>query len=1054
MTKHSCKLRHRSAYRLIIIALVMMTIGLMQSGNAPLGVSVVYAQSATATLSGTVTDERGAVIPGATITVVNTNTKSQRQATTNDQGYFSIPLLPPSAYILRVEGQGFSPVEVNNIVLNVGDQRSLILELKVGTVSTGVTVTDNDSSVETSPSVGTVIDRQMVGNLPLNGRSFQSLISLTPGVTISIPTPTNTGQFSSNGQRTNSNYFSVDGVSANIGISSTDRFGEQSAGSVPALTSFGGTNNLISVDALQEFRIETSTFAPEFGRTPGAQVSLISRSGTREFHGSVFEYYRNDKLDANDYFANRAGLPRAELRQNQFGGVVGGPIILPRFGEGGRPWLNGRAHSFFFFSYEGLRLKQPQTAVTTVPSLRLRQLAPLNIQFLLNAFPIPTGPEIGTTGRSPFTGTYSDQSVLNATSFRIDHNFSDRVSLFGRFNYAPSTSLVRQKQTPDLINSSALKTETLTFGSTQALSSNAFNETRLNYSRSTGATSRALDNYGGAVPVTISQLLPDFTRGLSNISSTIQFFAGTFFIGTFNDNLQRQFNLVDILSYPWGSHNLKVGVDYRRLMPVFRARDYQASYNFRNEADVLAGRASIAQAAGYKNTRPVFNNFSAYFQDTWQQSHRLTLTYGTRWDVNPAPSEAGGLQPWALTSSNPSSAQIAPLGTPLWKTTWGNFAPRAGLSYQLSQKAGRELVLRGGIGLFYDLGNTQGGDAYTNGPFFTFSGTITNVIYPLPLDRAVLPPFPTTQSRGTTFGFDPNLKLPYTWQWNLTAQQSLGTNQMLSISYVAALGRRLLRPQLLFNPTPTFATLQYTDNGASSDYHSMQLQFTRRLSRNFQALASYTWSHSIDDISDETADLTSVRGNSDFDVRQNFSAALHYNSPWKPKGWTGWFLRDWQADLIGHAQSAYPLTPFVQDFAIISGAVVAQWPNVIDGVPLYVSDPTVAGGRRINRAAFRAPSPSTAQGNLGRNLLRGFPTFQIDFALQRSFSLSEQARLTFRAEAFNVFNHPNFGLPVANLSDPLFGQSTQMLGRNLGGLSPIYQIGGPRSIQLSIRLGF
>lgn len=923
-----------------------------------LSVAIVQAQSTSATLSGTVTDENGAVVPGANVTVTNPATGVQRQATTSAEGAFNIPLLPPSTYTILVERQGFATAKLSDVVLNVNANISLNIQLKVGQIG-GDTVNVYDTSlVKTSPSVGTVINREFVENLPLNGRSFQSLISLTPGVTISIPTPTNTGQFSSNGQRTNSNYFSVDGVSANIGISSTDRFGEQSAGSVPALTSFGGTNNLISVDALQEFRIETSTFAPEFGRTPGAQVSLISRSGTRDFHGSIFEYFRNDKLDSNDYFANRAGLPRAELRQNQFGGVVGGPIILPRFGEGGRTWLSGRSHSFFFFSYEGLRLRQPQTAVTTVPALRVRQLAPANIQFLLNAFPIPTGPEVGTTGRAPFTGTYSDDSVLNATSFRLDHNFSDRVSLFGRFNYAPSQSLVRLTRTPNLITASDLNTETLTFGSTQALSDQTFNEMRLNFSRSVGVRTRTLDNYGGVTPVTISQIIPSFASS-QNTASTIQFYSGAYFIGNYNDNLQRQFNLVDNISHVRGSHSLKFGSDYRRLSPLFKARDYEALYNCRNEADTLAGRASNTQVSGYKQTRPVFINFSAYFQDTWQATRRLTLTYGTRWDVNPAPSEATGQHPWALTSADPASAQIAPPGTPLWRTTWGNFAPRFGASYKLSERSGSELVVRGGIGLFYDLGNTQGGDAYTTGPFLAFAGAVPNQIFPLTGAQAQLPPFPTNGAPGTTFGFDPNLKLPYTWQWNFTIEQSLGANQTLSTAYVAAIGRRLLRPRLLFRPSPLFGTLQYTDNGATSDYHWLQVQFVRRLSRNFQALLSYTWAHSIDDISDETADLATVRGNSDFDLRHNFSAALHDNLQWKMRGWLGWLVRDWQSDLIIHAQSAYPLTPFLQDFSILSGAVVAQWPDLVEGVPLYLADPTVAGGRRINPAAFKAPASPT-----------------------------------------------------------------------------------------------
>jgi outer membrane receptor protein involved in Fe transport len=1020
-----------------------------------LSVAIVQAQSTSATLSGTVTDENGAVVPGANVTVTNPATGVQRQATTSGEGAFNIPLLPPSTYTILVERQGFATAKLSDVVLHINDNVSLNIQLKVGQIS-GETVNVNDvSMVETSPSVSTVIDRESVQNLPLNGRSFQSLITLTPGTVLARTGSFNRGQFSVNGQRTNSNYFTVDGVSANIGVSAVDSIGEEAAGSLPGFTAGGGTNNLVSVDALQEFRIQTSTYAPEFGRTPGAQVSLITRSGGRDFHATLFEYFRNDALDANDYFANRAGLPRARLRQNQFGGVISGPIILPRFGEGGRRWYNGRNHSFFFFSYEGLRLRQPQTSVTTVPSLRLRSIASPSIRFLLDAFPLPTGPEIGTSGRAPFNGTYSDQSTLDATSIRIDHNFSDKLSLFSRYNIAPSEGLTRLVQTPSQLTSIKMKTQTLTLGATQTLSASAINEVRFNYSRSSGANIRSLDSFGGAIPVTAQQIAAGAPAGLQP-ATIVQFANGSYTAGQFNDNLQRQINILDNFSYILNSHNLKFGFDYRRLTPVYRARDYQAAFLFLDEPAVRTGLATVAQVLGIQSTRPVFNNFSLYAQDTWQASKRLSLTYGVRWDVNPPPGEAQGRRPFVISSNDPLTAGLAASGTPLWKTTYNNLAPRAGLSYQLSQKPGQELVLRGGIGLFYDLGNTQGGDAYTSGRFRTISNTLFGVPFPLTAAQAQLPPFPpeTDARRTQPWGFDPNLKLPYTWQWNVAVERSLGTNQSFSAAYVGAIARRLLR-QRRFSSNPNFAVLQYVDNGATSDYNSMQLQFTRRLSNNFQALASYTWSHSIDETSSDVGFELARRGNSDFDVRHNFSSALLFNMPWKPSGFAGLLLRGWQAQMIIHAQSAYPITPFTQSVSTLNGLVVSILPDLVEGVPLYTSDPLVAGGRRLNRAAFRDPAAGT-QGSLGRNIVRGFPIYQIDLGFQRLFVKGEHFRLTLRAEAFNLFNHPNFATPVADLSSPLFGQSTQMLGRSfgVGGLSPIYQLGGPRSIQLGVRLEF
>src|SRR6266545_5643315 len=331
------------------------------------------AQSANATLSGSVEDQNGAVVPGASITVENIGTGLKRQTTTSTEGNFTVPLLPPGTYTVRAQREGFSPVQVSSVVLNVGDQKALQIQLKAGNISEMVQIVNEAPLIDTSPAVGTVIDRQFVENLPLNGRSFQSLILLTPGVVVAggLGRP---GQFSVNGQRSNANYFTVDGVTANNGAdASLDAFaiGQAAAGVLPGVTTFGGTNSLVSVDALEEFKIQTSTYAAEFGRQPGGQVSLVTRGGTNQFHGTVFDYLRNEVFDANDWFANAGGRKRAPLRQNQFGGTFSGPVLLPRFGEGGRqPGYNGRNRTFFFLSYEGLRLRTPRFVLTAVPSLR------------------------------------------------------------------------------------------------------------------------------------------------------------------------------------------------------------------------------------------------------------------------------------------------------------------------------------------------------------------------------------------------------------------------------------------------------------------------------------------------------------------------------------------------------------------------------------------------------------------------------------------------------------------------------------------------------------
>ncbi|PWT83468.1 MAG: TonB-dependent receptor, partial [Acidobacteria bacterium] len=318
-----------------IVANALLRIAFGLSLALTLTTTNLRAQSATATLSGTIMDQNGAVIPNVNVVVINIAQGFQRSTTTNESGIFFVPLLPPGTYVVKAEHEGFTPTEVRDVALNVNDQVSIKILLKVGSLQgQTVDVIDTPTLINESPAVSTVVDRQFVGNLPMNGRSFQALINLTPGVVLTKASVVEQGQFSVNGQRADSNYFTIDGASANIGISTTTALSQSGGGALPGVSATGGFNNLVSIDALQEFKIQTSTYAPEFGRSPGAQVSIITRSGTNDFRGSVFEYFRNDVLDATDWFTNSRGQKKPPLRQNDFGFVFGGPILLPRFGEG------------------------------------------------------------------------------------------------------------------------------------------------------------------------------------------------------------------------------------------------------------------------------------------------------------------------------------------------------------------------------------------------------------------------------------------------------------------------------------------------------------------------------------------------------------------------------------------------------------------------------------------------------------------------------------------------------------------------------------------------
>jgi hypothetical protein len=1042
------------------------------------------AQSATATLSGAVTDPAGANVAKATITLQNSGTGIKRATTTNSDGYFTLPLLPPGNYTLTVEQQGFATITNRDVILNVGDQRSLLIQLNVSGVAATVNVTDAASLLNESPSVGTVVNRQFVENLPLNGRSFQSLITLTPGVALTRTSNYGGGQFSVNGQRASANYFTVDGVSANIGISSAQGLGQGGSGALPGLSATGGTNNLVSLEALEEFRVQTSTFAPEFGRTPGGQVQIVTRAGTNDWHGSVFNYFRNDVLDANDWFNNRAGLPRPALRQNNFGGVLGGRLRKDK--------------DFFFLSYEGLRLRQPQSGITLVPSRAARIAAPANVRAILNAYPLPNGRDFGD-GTAEQAATYSNPSSLDAASLRLDHAFNDKVRIFGRYNYAPSDTTRRGAgifaEAASLNNLAFVdsKTQTFTVGSTQIFGSRSSNDVRFNFSRSTAGTTYRLDDFGGAVPLDEAGL---FQSSVTNPNRFFQIFlrgsgVPNLNIGREVDNQLEQLNLVNNLTLTKDSHTLKFGADYRRIAAGPQSGNGAGSYGqyirFNGigltaagtpapAQSVLSGVANRALLLINGNVPLAFQNFSAYAQDAWRVNRRLTLVYGLRYDVNPAPQGRDGFALRTVTGlDRPASIALAPVGTPLYETTYGNFAPRVGASYQLSDKAGRETVLRGGFGVFYDLGAGRTADAALGFPY-TYLSFVRDFRYPLTPAQAAPPVLdPAAPIETEIYVTDPQLQLPRTYQFNVTIDQSLGSHQTFTASYVGAVARNLLRGEYLYFPNPKFSYVVVTRNVGASDYHALQLQFQRRLSRGLQGLVSYTFAKSIDSGSDDvdffggTTNTTNAaradRGVSDFDVRHTLNAGLTYNLPAPQLNELGnVLLRGFALDATFSARSAAPVN-LIGGFLSAGTNGFNVRPDLVAGKPLYLDDRAAPGGKRFNRAAFAVPAPDadgnpTRQGTLGRNVLRGFPLYQLDLALRRQFDLTERLKLQLRAEAFNVFNRANFGDPVADLNSSLFGQSTQTFGRGLGnggvisGFNPLYQVGGPRSLQLSLKLSF
>lgn len=1052
--------------QIVVIAVVSLLI-----------VGAARAQSANGTISGTVFDPVGRVIPGAEITVVNDATRVQSYTKTNGDGVYVVPNLPPGSYRLQVAKPGFKTLIKPDITLNVQDALAINFTLPVGAISEIVTVQGGVPLVNTEDgSLSTVVDQSYIRNMPLNGRSFQDLILLTPGtVTQSPQTSTNyavglgeTGEFSVNGQRTDSNYYTVDGVAANVGAAPGLEMGSSpgGSGSIPTATALGTTQALVSVDDLQEFRVQSSTYSAEYGRNPGGQFAFETRSGTNDWHGSAYDYLRNGIFDANDWFNDYLGINQPALRQNDFGGTLGGPMEIPGL-------YDGRDKTFFFVSYEGLRLAQPQEAsINYVPDGALRATAPASVQAVLNAFPVANGPDVGS-GIAEFLASWSNPSWLNSTSVRLDHVVSDKLRLFFRFSDTPSNVERRGNgtaTTPTQQSTLHYDSRTFTGAANSVFPSHLNNDFRINYTSNAVVSRTVIDEFGGNTPVDLTQLseLPVS----SQVTALLLYGGYEIAIGQGQSSgRQRQWNIVDVASLLRGRQQFKIGVDYRRLTPVAAPASPFAEYLYESESAVQSDNALVV-AENYAEAHLLYTNLSALVQDDWKVSERLGISLGVRWEVDPAPGVTQGLKPYTIEGSSASSWTLAPQGTSLWKTTWYNFAPRASLAYVLRDERDFETVIRGGVGIFYDTGQ-QAGSASIQGPGFSLLHVIPSGSFPIPPTEASFPIVnPPVPPYPIAIGFPAHLQLPYTTEWNGTVEQSFGKSQALSVSYVGSHAARLLEGAEFSGSeigNPNASAFVFYQNGLTADYNALEVQFRRRLSGGLTALASYTWSHCIDYGSQDLF-LPYERGNCDFDVRHDASAAFSWDAPSPTKNT---FLKavsaHWGVDGRFTARTGFPVSlAGNSQFDPATGQEFDAGLDLVPGQPVYLyganCESTLQGlgdlplgkgcpgGRAINPSVFTVPS--TGVGDAPRNFARGFGAWQADFAIRRDFPVHEGLHLQFRAEAFNVFNHPNFGYVNPMFGQKTFGQATGTLASTLGVLSPLYQMGGPRSMQFALKLIF
>lgn len=1019
-------------------------------------VVAAYAQEAAA-LSGEVLDPAHAAVAGATVTMTDTARGTKFTRTTTEAGAYQFEPIPPGLYTLLVQAKGFADLKVDRVELKVRDRRTLRLEVNVQATGSSVTVQGSAEGISGDASAGAVVEGAYMENLPVNTRTVTSILPLTPGIVTGLGQG---GDVNSNGQRSNTNYYMVDGLSVGSGLSGAGGFAGRAGGpsEIAGGGSAGTVNPLasVSIDSLQEVRVQTSAFAPEFGRTPGAQVSMISRSGSNGIHGSAYEYFRNDHLNANEWFANEAGLPRGKMRHNNFGGTLGGALI--------------RNKSFFFVSADILRLQAPLTSVASVPDLDSRAAAPAVMRPYLRAFPVPNGPALDA-GAARYSTVSSDPQNRQFYSARLDHTLNSRDTVFVRYGYIPTDSRLRGGDfvSPNVVTTFDSDSHSVTAAWTRVISQSLSNDLRGNFNWNSYDIGGLMDNLGGAIPLNDAQAFP---KGVTSASGSFTLAAiglASYSHGARGSNRQKLINLVESFTATAGAHTYKMGVDYRmgrmtNINPLYTA---VATFSglAAGDGSLLSGNAAMASVTSAMNeVYPETTNYSAYIQDTWRIGSATMLNFGARWDVNPAPTVWSGPRPYAISSFN--SGRVTQ-GEPLYDTRWSDVAVRVGMVKQIFAEKGKELIFRGGFGVFHDPGYGTSLSAFGGAPYANIK-TLTLPAFPLSTTDKAPPALPATKPFGTLGAAQRTLQSPSVWQWNIALERSLGSAQTLTLGYLGANGKNLLRTEVQPVYSGDYDLLRLATNGADSSYHALQVQFRSRYSSNLLAQIAYTYSHSIDTASNDVGGgggfatlLTSERGNSDYDVRHMINGSGSYRFPAPKVPGLNAILRDWWSDSMVTWRTGTSFDVVGLSAATSGSAgrgIFAQVRPDYTGLDVWLDDPTAPGGKRLNRNAFTSPI-GYEQGSLGRNSIGGFGQLQVDCSIRRQIPITERQALHLSVQAFNVLNHPNFANPSRNegatITSSNFGVVTRSQNQGFGGGSgSLLQIGGPRSLQFVVRYQF
>jgi len=1020
-----------------------------------------------ASLAGRILDVSGGGIEGAAILAINQDTGLHRSTQSEPGGAYAITSLDPGPYTIKITKDQFRPINSFNVPLRAQEVTTGNFVLQVGSVFDEVSVEGVVQPIDRSDAtVVNQFEHDEMDRTPINGGKILQFTTMTPGSTVTPATRGEAGQFTTNGQRPNANYFTVDGVSANTGVTAGGLPAQSTGGTLPGVSAFGSLDALAPIEAVQELQVRTSSSVAEFGRFPGATVSLATQSGSNGYHGTTLLHIRNEIASAGNWFANQAGFGRLPARLNDLTQTFGGPLK--------------RNKTFFFLSYERVGLRESYIWRQPTPSIAERVNAAGWAQLPLSLYPAPN-----TGLLAPGIGEWVGASVLPAGlttgAARIDQAIGSKASLFGRYNDSPSYNEFGNVG----INHLDLRIQSLTIGLNVRPAPNLTFDARLNETQATansvwsGSVTEPVSPPDGAPPPpppvsnTPNCYLEPMVSAFLNLEAPCNYLVrftidgvGQLVSGPEGRRRQRQFQAVESTTLVHRSHQLGFGVDYRAITAIRE----DASPTLGIIADSPSDLGSMQNlwvftiapgTGGVPLSQSVqVQELSLWALDTWQPASRLTLTAGLRWEFSPAPVPSQAeLKASPIYFYDPATATTALTTTPraLWPTSYSDFAPRFGLAYRMD-KTGHSVVRMGG-GLYYDSSLSIATDILNGGPLS--AGQFQSARYA---------PFSTVLG----YGFMPDLKLPLVWQWNAALEHAFGSRDTISLGYVGSFGWSLIRREV--GGAPGDALTKYvalTTNDGRSNYHSLQAHYRRHLARGLDATASYTWSHSIDDDSSDAflvwagsgSPASNDRGSSDFDLRHSMSASVVYQfGPTKDDNSWRRYLTGWSLSGIFQARSGFPITVLqAEDFDGIS-LYNAFRPDLLLSQPVWIADSALPGGRRLNPAAFlptqAGPLGIGTQGTLGRNSIYGFGMSQLDMSVSREFKKGESKSVALSLEVFNAFNTPSFADPVRYLDNPLFGQSTSTLNMMLGtgspgsGLAPMLQQGGPRALQLSVRLKF